>query len=139
MKETKQEINGNNNIQVAGDYRVVVNQTKKTVKPKYPEGCVGADTVKANYIGHLIGRYNDYKAQEVGKDNMNWAAFGAQLKRLYKIAPTRSIYNLPIELFDDLCLNIQGRIDKTMLARKLGKGHKNYSTFEEYRCTQMNI
>jgi hypothetical protein len=143
MNKISQEITGNNNVQVSGDYiitkKVVVNQSKKVVKQKYPEGCVGFDTIKANYIGHLISRYNEYKLQEVGKEKMNYATFNAQLKKSYKIPPTRTIYNLPIERFEELCLDIQTRIDKTMLARKLGKGHKNYSTFEEYRKEQTGV
>jgi hypothetical protein len=136
MKATEQKIVGNNNIQVGGDIKITVNQQKKPVKPKYPDGCIGFDTIKANYIGHLIDRYNQYKMQEVGKDNMKWSAFNAYLKRLYKLPPTRTIYNLSIELFDDLVKTIQDRIDKTTLAKKMGKGHKNYSTFEEYKLNQ---
>jgi hypothetical protein len=135
-KEIKQEITGNNNIQVSGNF--IINQQKKEVKQKYPEGCIGFDTIKANYIGHLISRYNEYKLHEVGKENMKYASFGSQLKKTYKIPTTRTIYNLPLERFNELCLDIQKRIDRTMLAKKLGKGHKNYSTFEEYAINQLS-
>jgi hypothetical protein len=135
MNMIEQKIEGNNNIINNGN--IIVNQTKKVVKNKYPEGCIGYDTIKANYVGHLISRYNDYKAQEVGKENMNWAAFLASLKKLYKLPPTRTIYNLHIDRFDDLVTTIQNRINGTTLAKKMGKGHKNYSTFEEYRQNQM--
>ena len=123
------------NAIVGDDNNISIKQTKKTVT-KYPEGCIGADTVKANYIGHLIKRYNEYKEAEVGKANMNYAAFAAHLKKQYKIGPTRTLYNLPIEKFDDLAVYIQSRIDKTKLAKMKGRGHKNYSTFSEYANEQ---
>lgn len=63
---------------------------------------------------------------------MNFGAFGASLKREFKIAPTRTIYNIPIDRFLELSTYIQGRIEKTKLARIKGKDHKNYSTFEEF-------
>lgn len=122
---------------VVGDNNTIsIQQAKKTVKQKYPEGCIGFDTVKANYVGHLIKRYNEYKEKELGKGNVNWGQFGNLLKRQYKIPPTRTIYNLPIKRFEDLVDYIQSRIDGTTFARKMGRGHKNYSSFEEYSSSQ---
>jgi len=123
------------NAIVGDNNKISIKQTKKTVT-KYPEGCIGADTVKANYIGHLIKRYNEYKEAEIGKANMIYADFSAHLKKKYKIGPTRTLYNLPIEKFDELVLYIQTRIDKTTLAKMKGYGHKNYSTFTEYANEQ---
>ena len=120
------------NAIVGDNNNISIKQTKKTVKQKYPEGCIGFDTIKANYIGHLIKRYNEYKEYEVGKENMNYAAFSSHLKKRYKIGPTRTLYNLPIEKFEELTIYIQTRIDKTTLAKMKGRGHKNYSTFSEY-------
>ena len=128
-------VNFNNNVEnafVGDNNNISIKQTKKTVKQKYPEGCIGFDTIKANYIGHLIKRYNEYKEYEVGKENMNYAAFSSHLKKRYKIGPTRTLYNLPIEKFEELTIYIQTRIDKTTLAKMKGRGHKNYSTFSEY-------
>lgn len=137
MDKIEQKIEGNNNIINNGN--IIVNQSRKTVKQKYPEGCIGFDSIKANYIGYLISRYNEYKSYEIGKNNMKYALFSSQLKKAYKIPPTRTIYNLPIERFDDLCSHVKGRIDKTVLAKKLGKQHKNYSTFEEYMDNQLGL
>ena len=129
----------NNNVEnaVVGDNNTIsIKQTKKTVKQKYPEGCIGFDSVKANYVGHLIKRYNEYKEYEVGKGNVNYAVFSSHLKKQYKIPPTRTIYNLPIEKFYNLVDYIQQRIDSTKLAKVKGRGHKNYSTFLEYANEQ---
>lgn len=127
--------NNSGNAVVGNNNHVAIKQVKKTVKQKYPEGCIGFDSVKANYISHLIGRYNDYKEYEVGKGNVNYAVFSAHLKKQYKIGPTRTIFNLPIEKFDELAAYIQKRIEGTMLA-KTKRGNKNYSTFQEYVAAQ---
>lgn len=135
-KRDKNSVNFNakvGNAIIGDNNKVTIKKLGKTQKAKYPEGCIGFDTIKANYIGHLIKRYNEYKEYEVGKAGMNYGAFGSILKREFKIAPTRTIYNVPIEKFDDLSLYIQGRIDKTKLARIKGTEHKNYSKFEEYK------
>lgn len=116
--------------------KISINQTKKIVKQKYPEGCIGFDTVKANYIGHLIKRYNEYKEHEVGKRQVNYAVFSSHLKKKYKIGPKRTLFNLQIEKFEELVNYIQRRIDGTKLAKIKGSGHKNHSTYTEYRDEQ---
>ncbi len=136
--ETNKEKPSNNfygkvqNSLVGDNNTVSIKHTTKKIKAKYPEGCIGFDNNKANYIAHLIKRYNTYKESEVGKGKMNYAVFNSQLKRRYKIGTTRTIYNVPIEKFDELSFYIQSRIDATKLAKIKGKSHKNYSTFLEY-------
>lgn len=134
-KQEKNSINFNGKVgnAVVGDNNKITIKNSKTQKVKYPEGCIGFETTKANYIGHIIKRYNEYKEYEVGTANMNYGAFGAILKKEFKIGPTRTIYNVPIERFEELSVYIQSRIDKTKLARMRGVKHKNYSTFEEYK------
>uniref|UniRef100_Q3AR05 HNH nuclease n=1 Tax=Chlorobium chlorochromatii (strain CaD3) TaxID=340177 RepID=Q3AR05_CHLCH len=117
---------GNN---IIGDNNIIITKTQKS---KYPEGCIGFDSIKANYIGYLISRFNEYKEYEVGKGNVKYGLFGAQLKKYYKIGSTRTIYNLPIEKFDDLVQLIQSKINGTKLAKVKGKNHKNYLNFNEY-------
>ena len=136
-KEIK--INFNNTVDnavIGNNNKIVINQTRKKVVQKYPDGCIGSDTVKANYIGHLVSRYNEYKEYEVGKGQVKYAVFASQLKKRYKIAPTRTLYNLHINKFDELASYIQMRIDGTKLAKIKGKEHKNYSTFEEFEKGQ---
>lgn len=120
------------NAIVGDNNNISISQTKRTLKQKYPEGCIGFDSIKANYIGHLIKRYNEYKESEVGKLSMNYAAFASHLKKVYKIGPTRTLYNLHIDKFDELSSYIQSRIDNTKLAKQKGRGHKNYSRFDDY-------
>lgn len=134
-KPTNKTVSFNSKVDnaIVGDNNnISIKQSKKTIKQKYPEGCIGFDTIKANYIGHLIKRYNEYKEYEVGKPSMNYAAFASHLKKEYKIGPTRTLYNLHIDKFEELASYIQSRIDNTKLAKVKGRGHKNYSTFDEY-------
>lgn len=123
---------GNNNV-------VTITSTRqKKIRQKYPEGCIGSDNLRANYIGYLIGRYNEYKEWEVGKEKMKYAAFPALLKRQLKLAPSRTIYNAPIDRFEWLVAYVQKRIDETRLAKiNKSKGKfKNYSSWEDYQKTQ---
>ena len=123
---------------IVGDNNKVtinINKTiKKSSKNKYPEGCVGYEIVKANYIGYLIDKYHEYKEYEVGRENMNYSIFPSNLKKEFRIGRQRTIYHVPIGLFDDLASYIQNRIDKTKLVRiNKGKGQmKNYVTYYDY-------
>lgn len=118
---------GNNNIVN------IKNTISKKIIQKYPSGCIGFDNLMANYVSYLVDRYHKYKESEVGKAAMNYALFPSLLKNRYKIGKSRSIYNLPIEQFDDLISHIQGKINSTLLAKKLGKAHKNFSSFQDYK------
>lgn len=124
------------NVIVGNNNTVNVKQAAvKAPRQKNPEGCIGFDNLKANYLGYLIAQYNEYKAWELGKEGMNYAAFPSLLKRRLKLGPSRTIYNAPIERFEDLTEYVKQRIDGTVLAKvKKGKGQfKNYRSFEEYR------
>jgi hypothetical protein len=135
QKKTK-TINFNSSVNnaIIGDNNVIkITESKKGQKLKYPPGCIGYETVKANYVSHLINRYNQYKEYETGKGNVKYAVFASHLKKAFKIGATRTIFNLPVEKFEELVLYIQSRIDGTQLAKVKGKTHKNYSTWEEYQ------
>lgn len=118
---------GDNNNVIVKEYK-----TAKKAKPQYPEGSIGYEVIKANYIGYLVGRYHEYKKAEVGKSQMNYAIFLSSVKRQFSMGKTRTIYNIPIEKFEDVCTFIQKRIDGTILGRNKAKTQKNYSSFEEY-------
>lgn len=48
------------NAVVGDNNSVTINHNqKKSIVNKYPEGCLGADVIKANYIGYLISRYQE--------------------------------------------------------------------------------
>lgn len=120
------------NAVIGDNNQISIKNSLKKQKLKYPEGCIGFETVKANYIGYLINRYNEYKKYEVGKENIRYGIFGNHLKKKFKIGQTRTIYNIPIGKFEELIEYIQSRIEGTKLAKAKGSFHKNYSNFTEY-------
>jgi hypothetical protein len=124
---------------IIGDNNTITIKNTHSSKQKYPPGCIGYETVKANYISHLIGRYNEYKEYDLGKGNVKYAVFFSHLKKQYKIGPTRTIYHLPAQKFDELVEYIQYRINNTMLAKVKGSRHRNYSTFDEFQKLQVNV
>jgi len=63
---------------------------------------------------------------------MRYGISQASLKKYFKIGTTRTLNNLTVEKFTELVELIQKRINETTLSKKLGKGHKNFSTFQEY-------
>lgn len=119
---------------VLGNGNNITFNVRKIQKSKYPNGCIGFDIQKANYISYLIDQYHKYKEFEVGKESMNYAIFPSNLKRQFKIGKTRTIYHVPITKFEELAKYIQARISNTMLA-KINKTKDiltNYRSFEEY-------
>lgn len=126
------------NAVVGDNNRVTVNQQKKKIVNKYPDGTIGSDRDKTNYISYLISRYNEFKEYEVGKGNVRYGVFGARLKKKYGIGSTKTIYNLSIDKFNDLSSYIQSRIDGTKLGRIKQKTQKNYSNFSEYMAKYVN-
>ncbi len=119
---------------IIGDHTTVNITARKSVKSKYPEGCIGFDTLRANYTGYLIDRYHEYKEFQEGKSGMNYAIFPSKIKAKFKIGKTRTIYNIPITRFEELASYIQTRIDGTLLAKsnKARGQSKNYESFDEY-------
>lgn len=119
---------------VVGDNNKITFNVRKQAKNKYPEGSIGFDNHKANYVGYLIGRYQEYKEYEVGRENMNYAVFPSGIKKHFKIGKTRTVYNIPETRFEEVVEYVQGRIDQTKLARikKSKLQFKNYESFGEY-------
>ncbi len=127
-----QSVIGNNN-------KVTIKNVRKSQKQKYPEGCIGYNIHKANYIGYLITRYHEFQEYQLGKGKLNYAIFPSKLKSEFKIGKSRTIYHVPVERFEELSQYIQMRIEATMLGRiRKSRNQKNYSTFEEYVSEQTN-
>lgn len=119
---------------VVGDNNKIVFNVRKPVKSKYPEGSIGFDNHKANYVSYLVSRYHEYKEYEVGKENMRYGIFLSGIKKRFKVGKTRTVYNIPETRFGELVEYIQNRIDETKLA-KINRGKwqlKNYESFDEY-------
>lgn len=97
-----------------------------------PAGSIGGHLLMRNYAKHLIDRYNDFASKQPGRTKFSFAAIYSLIKKRYRVGKWELV---PIGRFDDLCALLQQRIDATMLGGvNRGKGHKNYSTFPEYRA-----
>lgn len=109
--------------------RVEIKTTRRSVNVNPPEGSIGSDLRQRNYIKHLIDRYHEFKKIEVGKEGMNYAIFYSQIKKRFGAKWDM----IPLQLFADLVVYLQSRIDRTKHGRvRKAHGKKNYSTFEEY-------
>ena len=106
--------------------KVNFSQNRK-IKIAAPEGAIASSRVHRNYVKHLIDRYHEYKAIEVGKDSVKYPIIYSNIKR--KFGAKWDMISL--ERFGDLSHYLQDKIGKTKFAR-IKKGQKLYSTFEEY-------
>jgi len=109
---------------------VEIRTTQKSVKINPPTGSIGSDLPHRNYVKHLIDRYHEFKRIEVGKEGMNYAMFYQQIKKRFGA----NWDMIPLQLFGNLVMYIQSRVDKTRHGRiRKAHGKKNYSEFDEYR------
>ena len=93
-----------------------------------PPGAIASDAIKRNYLKHLIDRYHNYAQQEKGKD-FKYQVFYQSIIRKFGAKWDM----IPIDQFNEVCLFVQNRIDKTVTGRKnKAKNQKTYSLFHEY-------
>lgn len=105
----------------------------KNPKVELPDGAIGKDLAKKNYMTYLIKRYEEWKGIELKKkgEPVEYGIFRGTLMKRYKVA---GINHIPVERFDDLVSYIKDRIDKTTFGRnRKAKSLRNYSTFEEHQ------
>lgn len=124
------------NIHV-GD-RVNVRVVKTSKRPtSYPEGCIGADLPKRNYVKYLVERYHKYREADArfGRtDRFHYAVLFKNIEAKFK-APT---YFIPEPRFEELVDYLLDRIDNTILGRVNSKrGIPNYESFDEYVMQHM--
>lgn len=103
----------------------------------YPEGCIGANLAKRNYVKYLVERYNHYREADArfGRtDRFHYAVLFKNIESKFK-APT---YFIPEGRFSALVDYLQHRVDDTILGRVNGKrGIPNYESFDEYVMRHM--
>ncbi len=118
----------------------IVANVVKISKPKkagnrYPEGSVGADLIKKNYIDYLIHQYFDFRKADSRfgaidhAKKFHHAEIHTSIRKKFK---ARTFF-VPLHRFEEECQYIQGRIDKTILGkRNIKQGISNYKSFSEY-------
>jgi hypothetical protein len=118
--------------------RVTVRMSRGSKRPTtYPDGCIGANLAKRNYVKYLVERYNRYREAD--------ASFGRHARFHYSVlfknieshfkAPT---YFIDESRFGELVDYLHDRIDNTILGRVNHKrGIRNYESFDEYMMEHM--
>ncbi|MFI5381193.1 MAG: hypothetical protein ACHRHE_18000 [Tepidisphaerales bacterium] len=103
----------------------------------YPDGCIGANLPKHNYVKYLVERYHDYREADMGfgrKERIHYAVLFKNIEAKFK-APT---YFIPVGRFEALVDYLHSRIDKTILGRRnLSRGIRNFESFDEYKMQHM--
>lgn len=110
------------------------NGSRKGPSPGYPEGCIGADLPRRDYIKYLVDRYHNFgEAQKrlgVDDQRFNYAVIYRHIESTFQ-APT---FFVPMERFEELVRFLTARIDRTILGRRnKARNIPNYSSFEEYQ------
>lgn len=107
--------------------KVVSRSVRVTQAP--PAGTIASDREARNYVKYLIDRYHEFKATDVGKENMNYAVFYGAIKRKFGAKWD----HIALDKLDQVISYICDRIDKTALGRnRKAQGQKNYSIFREF-------
>ena len=118
--------------------RVTVRLGKGGKRPaSYPQGCVGANLAKRNYVKYLVERYNHYREADARfgrNDRFHYSVLFKNVETKFK-APT---YFIPETRFGELVDYLHDRINNTILGRVNGKrGIPNYESFDEYVMQHM--
>ena len=109
--------------------KIEIKTQKKKVQLNPPSGTIASSVDHRNYVKHLIDRYHEFKKDDVGKDQMNYGLFYGAIKREFGAKWDM----IRLDKFDELSAYLQRRVDNTILGKKQrARGHKRYSTFEEY-------
>jgi len=118
--------------------RVNLRVSKGSNRPaSYPEGCIGANLAKRNYMKYLVERYNHYREADgrFGRTaRFHYAVLFKNIGSKFK-APTCFIHE---GRFGELVDYLHHRINNTILGRLNGKrGIPNYESFDEYVMQHM--
>lgn len=120
--------NGTNNDGIVANV-VHLKTTKKSVTISAPQGTISSSIHHRNYTKYLINRYHEFKAADVGKENVKYPVFYNAIKREFGAKWDM----VSLDKFYDLCSFIQNRIDKTTLGKNRKSNNiKRFSSYEEY-------
>lgn len=109
---------------------VHIKTVKNGVKVMPPDGTISSDLRMRGYVKHLIDRYHEFAGADPTK-NGNFF-YGALYNNIKKNFGVKWDF-VPVGRFSELVTYLHRRIDKTRQACiNKGRGHKSYSTFEEF-------
>ena len=121
---------------IIGNNNTIITKRAKTIRQKtYPDGSIGADNNKANYLSYLVDKYAEYAAW--GHQGVKaYYIMPSMLKKHFKLGGNRSYFHIPIARFDEAVAFVQGEILNTKLGRVKKTQQLLFSTFEEYLSKQ---
>lgn len=137
LRAFKQTVIVNNSGNIAVDspgavqgHNVTIKTSRHPISVAPPPGAIGNDVNMARYVEHLIRRYNKFASAEPNrKTKFNHGAISKNLSDKFG----SKWQFVETARFEDLVKYLQGRIQRTRQARiNKGKGHKAFSTYEEY-------
>jgi len=122
-------LNGSINTGIIANKLIIKRSGRQAIKLTPPYNTIAADRDKRNYIKHLIDRYNKFAKDDPRKRDFKYPLIYKAIEREFKCKWDF----VPIERFDDLVAYLHKRINNTFVGRiNQGKGHCNYSSFEEF-------
>lgn len=128
-------VNNTGNIVVDSPGAIVAGTVNIRTSRKGPvfraaEGTIGASGDESRYVQYLIRRYNEFASQEPSRSTK--FSYGAISKNIETNFRARW-QAVSIERFSDVCRYLQGRIDRTRIAKSnAAKGHRSFSRFDEF-------
>lgn len=124
------------NVHIGDVTKVRVVKGRKT-PATYPEGCIGADISKRNYVKYLVERYNRYREADASfgrTGRFHYAVLFKNIETKFKA----STYFIPESRFGELVDYLHDRIDNTILGRRNhSRGIPNFESFDEYVMQHM--
>lgn len=109
---------------------------KRSKQMAYPEGTIGADVSRRNYVRYLTKQYNEFREADANFGSYQPFHFSVIHKNIESEfgSPT---HHLPVQLFESVAEYVQGRIDNTILGRNnRRKGVPNFKWFDEFLSEQ---
>lgn len=134
---------GNGNVTVdrtinTGTIAHTINKFAKGRTPRmhYPQGTIGADAMRKNYIDYLIKRYFDWRKADASYGSRRPFSHAVIHTNIQKEFGAKTFFVL-VERFDVLAAYLQRKIDNTILGRnKKSRGERCYKSFAEYQAEQ---
>ena len=106
--------------------------SKAKVNP--PQGTVGADPIRKNYMAYLLDTYHDCRMADKSFGCFTPYNPGEIRKNIIRQFARAGLYHVPLHRFEEVCEYITGRIDRTILAKtRHARGQRMYCSFSEFQ------
>lgn len=125
---------GSNNVTAGRDLNVgslSVKMTRASMRAPIMPGTVAEHPNMANYLEHLVSRYNEFKKWDC--DNSGQPMKHALIRVAYQREIGSKVKDTPVERFEAASTFLQRRIDETKFGRiQRSRGTRNYSTYPDW-------